>query len=201
MSAIETRGEARKRKACERARSNHQTKKFETLEYDRRHNYDHTYNKTRKIERKQKRTLDRLTRDHQAKHFDVPLRVLEMDENFDKLSKEHSNWPQLIEAIVSKNALSEFHNKVSLDNLQEMPCAICSKLCCNKDFKEVQVDEINLSSIAAPQLLTDPSFEINFHYDHPYIRSSGLKIILNCDGFIPVYSEFQNSNIDNPFNL
>ncbi|CAG8661916.1 17087_t:CDS:2 [Cetraspora pellucida] len=129
------------------------------------------------------------------------IETKEIDENFVKLKKDHSNWPYSIESNISKNALIEFRDKVNLDNLRELPCALCSKLCDNKDFKEIQANKIDLSLIEAPQHLIDPSFEIDFHYNHPYIDSVGLKILFDRNRFIPCNSEPHNNNVNDSFNL
>ncbi|CAG8602710.1 2591_t:CDS:2 [Cetraspora pellucida] len=144
------------------------------------------------VRMKQRRTSNRLAKDRQAEDAKLPLHVLEMDEDFNKMIKEHTDWPQVIDLELSKNALAEFREKTKLDNLQELLCAVCSRMYCLKEFKAVSVNEINLSLLETPIQLTEPSFEINFHYDHPIIDSSGLNILLDRNGFIYPQNNLEN---------
>src|SRR5215469_5688154 len=65
---VETREEARKRKKSER----------QTSQYAVRN------------------VVNRLARDRQAEDAGSPLRVLDMDEHFEKETNDHAIWPQLI---------------------------------------------------------------------------------------------------------
>ncbi|CAG8537907.1 9114_t:CDS:2, partial [Scutellospora calospora] len=55
---------------------------------------------------------------------------------------------------------------------------------------------INIETKASLEL-TDPSFEINFDYNHPYITTSSLNVFLDHSGFI-YQPEHLNNSDDSP---
>ncbi|CAG8715462.1 7039_t:CDS:10, partial [Cetraspora pellucida] len=64
---------------------------------------------------------------------------------------------------------TEFCNKIKPNELCELPCAACSGLYCYKNYKEISVNNIDLSLLKALIDFLDPFFEIDFNYKHPYI--------------------------------
>ncbi|RHZ45125.1 hypothetical protein Glove_689g9 [Diversispora epigaea] len=176
MVIIETRGESRKkknrkRKASQRViqqfrKSDNEKSKQRMIKLRQDKNYNQAYNLVSKNKR-QKKIEIRLTKDFLAKSKNIPLRVLEMDEEFNNTINNHATWPQKINQESSKNTLARFIDQTDLDELRELPCAACSRLHNNKNYKEIPLNEINLSLFKAPPELSDLSFEINFHYEHP----------------------------------
>src|SRR5215469_13620037 len=70
---------------------------------------------------KRKRIDERIARDRQAEELDVSLRVLEMDQDFREATAKYANWPQPVRSEESTKALTEFRNRVDLDELREHP--------------------------------------------------------------------------------
>jgi len=142
-----------------------------------------------------------IEKDCRVKETDIPLRTLEMEEEFDEVFRKHANWLQPIPIDEAKQALAEFRHKVSLDQLRELPCAVCSELHVKDDWKKISVEKIELRLLQVPVELIDQSFGIDFHYGHPLIDNSGLKILLDRDGFI--YNQERPSIQSNrcPFDL
>jgi hypothetical protein len=155
-SFVETRGEARKRKNRERHRER--------------------YHERQATSRAEKRPEERVS--------SIPLRVLEMDNVFNEAVVKYATWPQPIKKEMAKRALAEFRDGVALDNLIESPCAVCSALYPKDKWKTVPVEEIDLHLLQGPTNLIEPEFEIDFHYGHRHIDSSGLKVLLDRSGFI-----------------
>lgn len=120
-----------------------------------------------------------------------------MDNEFEKTLTQNAIWPQLINSEIKKDALARFHHKVDLNELRELPCAVCSGLYTYKNYKRVLVQDIELSILKASISLTDPLFEIDFNYQHPYINATKIKILLDRSGFIYINS----TNYNNPFDL
>ena len=83
-----------------------------------------------------------IEKDCRVKETDIPLRTMEMDEEFDEVFRKHANWPQSIPIVEAKQALAEFRYKVSLDQLRELPCAVCSELLVKDDWKKISVEKI-----------------------------------------------------------
>lgn len=162
-----------------------------------------TSNNRQKIRRtacKIARVARRIARDREADEIATPLRVMEMNDAFQKEVMEYAAWPQPVTAEVSKHALADFRDKIKLDNLRELPCAVCSRLFNKNYWRRISVESINLSLLKAPVQLTAPSFEIDFRYEHPLIDGSGLQILLDKAGFI--YPQGTDSfNPSNPFDL
>src|SRR5690242_18579934 len=101
--------------------------------------------------------FNHFSKDEQAKTEDVPLRILELNEEFNKSSKTYFNWPQIINENIARNSLSEFHKRTSLESLREFVYAICSRIYCIGDFKEICVKDIDHSLVKAPVQLTSSS--------------------------------------------
>src|SRR6185369_9750524 len=101
----------------------------------------------------------------------IPLRVIEMDEEFNNTINNHAMWPQKLNQEISKNALSQFIDQTDLNELRELLCATCSELCNNKNYRKISINKINLSLFEAPSELADPLFEINFRYEYPDINN------------------------------
>ena len=211
---IETRGEARKRKNREQNASKRADKRFRQAENEQLHQrmaklrQREEYNKAVSNRSKARRKIGRnakAARSHKAEEAGITSCVLDMDMDFEKSAEEHSNWPQPIQVDVARNALGEFRDMVSLNQLRELPCAVCSGLRAKDDWKKVSVIDIDLSLLKCPIELATPSFEIDFHYGHPYIDDSGLNVLLDRTGFL--YPSDQPNNGDairssnNPFDL
>ncbi|RHZ85950.1 hypothetical protein Glove_58g65 [Diversispora epigaea] len=202
MVIIETRGESRKkkdrkRKASRRAirqfrRSDNEKSKQHMIKLRQDKNYNQTCNLISKNKR-QKKIEIRLTKDLLAKSKNISLRILEMDEEFNDTINNHATWPQKINQEISKNTLAQFIDQTNLNELRELPCATCSRLHNNKNYKKIPLNEINLSLFKTPPELSDPSFEINFHYEYPDIDNCGYNILLDRTGLI-YPPEPQNTN-------
>lgn len=91
MVIIETSSEARKRKNHERMASQYKNSQFQKLQIEN----ITTSQKKRKIQA-------RLARDHQAENLSIPLRIMEMNEDFEKLQQKYSTWPQPIKEETAK---------------------------------------------------------------------------------------------------
>jgi hypothetical protein len=117
FAPIETRGEARKRKDRER--------KAAKRAIAGRHAENSKFRKKRENARSAV-TAIRIHNDRQAAHTGISLRVLDMDNDFQKATQDHAMWPQTPLPEVARGALSEFRDNVSLDSLRESPCAVCS---------------------------------------------------------------------------
>ena len=103
MVIIKTRGEIRKeknRKQKATQRANAQFRKAENsksqhrmMELRQNQAYVQASN-TAMLNRKKRRKVSvRLKRDHEAEIANIPLRVLEMNEEFDMAAKEYATWP------------------------------------------------------------------------------------------------------------
>ncbi|CAG8698217.1 7398_t:CDS:2, partial [Cetraspora pellucida] len=143
--------------------------------------------------RKQKKTSAHIARDNWAKCAGLPWHILEINEEFEQKIKEYTNWPQLINPKLSNETLKEFHNNTNLNELRELSCAICSKLNDWKNYKKVSIKDVNLNLLKALNELIALFFEINFHYNEPYIDNTNIKILLDQAGFINT-SDHQNKN-------
>jgi len=117
----------------------------------------------RKIE-KAKKIDARIARDHRAKEADIPLRILELDKEFDEVLGKYADWPQPLPTEEVKEALAEYRDKISFDKLRELPCAVCSEIHAKGDWKKVLVERVDLSLLKAPIELTESSFGIDFVY-------------------------------------
>jgi len=206
---IETRGNTRTRKARERQALRRkeilirETQNKKQLSYVRKRRQDPNHvkeeNDLRSIRRQRQKISSRLARNHKVKDTGIPLRVLEMNSDFVKLTHLHSAWPQQIKKEIANETLALFRAKISMDNLRELPCAICSSLQPKKSWKRISVDRINLSLLKAPDNLTSPTFEIDFTYGHPLIDNYGQKLLFDREGFISTQDIGYAS--DDPFDL
>ncbi|CAG8662930.1 22092_t:CDS:10, partial [Cetraspora pellucida] len=97
-----------------------------------------------------------------------------MDKEFEKTAEKHVMWPQQINPEIAKDALAEFYNNINLNKLHELPCTVCSGLYNYKSYKIISVNEINLFLLRLSHDLIEPSFEINFNYEHPYINTNNM---------------------------
>ncbi|CAG8732785.1 140_t:CDS:2 [Cetraspora pellucida] len=149
--------------------------------------------------KKRKNNKQMAFRHHQAECLGVPLCILKMNENFEKLLLQYATWPQPIKNEVAINALANFCDKVSLNELRELPCVICSELYNSYNYMKISVQEIDFALLKTPINLINPLFEINFNYNHFYINASGLKVLLDHSGFIYLSKIYNISN--NPFSL
>lgn len=183
---IETRGEKRKRKNRNRQRTLRADKKLR--------------NEMQNNRRKKARKTISLARDYQALVAGIPLRVLEMNEEFEQSMQKYANWPQPVEEVILREALAEFRNMTSPDELRELPCAVCSGLHSKDNWKQVAVQDIDLTPLKAPLMLTSPSFEIDFSYGHPGIDDN-LKILLDRAGFIYEQNNFPENQLEIPYDL
>src|SRR5438105_9029208 len=166
---IETRGEKRKRKNRERQAA----RRADLANHART-----------------EKTNVRIDQDRKARQAGIPLRVLNMDQAFEKAAQDHASWPTIPDPEISRDALSKFRDETSLDELREFACAICSALRPKNKFVRVPVSDIDLTLLQTPQHLTAPSFEIDFNYGHPTIDNSGLKVLLDRAGFIYFHNGF-----------
>ncbi|RHZ70488.1 hypothetical protein Glove_271g119 [Diversispora epigaea] len=145
----------------------------------------------RQCEREQQRKR----REIQPIEAQIPLRVLELNNEFDLLKERYANWPQLVNKIVANNALAEFRDNTSCDSLRELTCAVCSGLFSFKYLNTVSVQEICLPLLEVNKYLEKSFFEIDFVYGHPYIDRSGYKILFDRNRFV------KNDDNENPFDL
>ncbi|RHZ44335.1 hypothetical protein Glove_739g7 [Diversispora epigaea] len=202
MVIIETRRESRKRKDRERKASRRTIQQFREsdnkkskqcmIKLRQNKNYNQTCNLISR-NKKQKKNEIRLMKNFLAESRNIPLRILEMDEEFNNIVNNYITWPQKINQEISKNALAQYIDQTNLNELRELPCAVCSELHNNKNYKKISVNKINLFLFKVPPELTDPSFEINFYYGHPDIDNCGYNILLDRAGLI-YSSEFQSTN-------
>ncbi|RHZ85805.1 hypothetical protein Glove_60g131 [Diversispora epigaea] len=105
----------------------------------------------------------------QAIEAQVPLRVLELNNEFDLLKERYANWPQPVNRIVANNALAEFHNNISFNSLRELTCAVFSGLFSFEHLSTVSVQEICL-----------PLLEVNKYLEKPFF----LKLTLYMDTLV-----------------
>ncbi|RHZ85930.1 hypothetical protein Glove_58g91 [Diversispora epigaea] len=131
--------------------------------------------KRREIQHTKKQKIS-IEKDIRAIEAQVPLHVLEMNNEFDLLKEQYKDWPQPVNRVIANNALAEFRNNISCDSLRESTCAVCFA---NKYFEE-------------------PFFEIDFVYGHPCIDKSGYKILFDRNGFV---KRNTNNDNENPFDL
>ncbi|RHZ88922.1 hypothetical protein Glove_19g13 [Diversispora epigaea] len=202
MVIIETRGESRKKKDRKRKASRRVIQQFRKSDNEKSKQHmiklrqNKSYNQACNLiskNKRQKKIEIRLTKDLLAKSKNIPLRVLEMDEEFNDTINNHATWPQKINQEISKNTLAQFIDQTNLNELRELSCAACSRLHNNKNYKKIPLNEINLFLFKAPPELSDRSFEINFHYEYPNIDNCGYNILLDRTSLI-YPSEPQNTN-------
>lgn len=139
----------------------------------------------RQCEREQKRKCRKvqceenqyihIEKDNRAKEANLPLRVLEMDNDFDLSKERYANWPWPIDKTIINNALAEFHENVSCDSLRELSCAVCSRLFLCEHLTIVATTEIRLSLLEINKELESLLCETDFMYRHPYIDKSVTK--------------------------
>ncbi|RHZ46001.1 hypothetical protein Glove_639g6 [Diversispora epigaea] len=128
----------------------------------------------------------------------VPLCVLEMNNEFDLLKEQYEDWPQSVNRVIANNALAEFRNNISCDSLRESTCAVCSGLYSCEYLSTVPVQEICLPLLETNKYFEEPFFEIDFVYGHPCIDKSGYKILFDRNGFV---KRNTNDDNENPFDL
>ena len=93
--------------------------------------------------------------------MEIPLRILELDDEFNLLKERYVNWPQPIDKTVANSALAEFRENVNCDSLRESPCAVCSGLYSREYLSIISVREICL-----------PLLEINEYLEKLFFESS-----------------------------
>ncbi|RHZ87671.1 hypothetical protein Glove_33g172 [Diversispora epigaea] len=79
--------------------------------------------KRRESQRTKKRKLC-IEKDTQAINAHVPLRILELNNEFDLSRERYANWPQPINKTVANEALAEFRESIKCDSLRELCCAV-----------------------------------------------------------------------------
>ncbi|CAG8794063.1 2043_t:CDS:2, partial [Cetraspora pellucida] len=162
------------------------------------------YHKHRQEQQYKRREISRIKRqqaciekDTKAKEANIPLRILELKNEFNLLKKQYANWPQPIDKIIANNVLAEFRDNTSCNKLRELCCAICSGLFSQEYLTIKNTRKIHLPLLEINKAFERSFFEIDFTYRHPHIDGSDCKILLDRNGFIN-----QNSNNnENPFDL
>jgi len=211
--AVETRGEARKRKNRERARARRADLETRTIENERRRERQREKRadpNNREFEKEQLRAYRKKLKvrsevsvvvNQQDEGIGNPVHVAKMDDKYMEILEKYVDWPQQVPREECKKALAEFREKVHIDELRESACAICSELCPKSEWQRVSVKRIDLSLLEAPIDLTDPAFQIDFHYGHPYIDNSGLKVLFDRAGFIYNTEDLFLQMDEEPFDL
>jgi len=120
----------------------------------------------------------------QAKEANIPLRILEMDNDFDLKKEQYMDWPQLISTSVTIDRLAEYRENTKCNLLRELPCAICSEMISLEHWTRISVKEINLSLLKTDEKLVTLFSDLDFNYEFPCIDESGYKILLDRNGFI-----------------
>lgn len=179
-TTVETRGEARKRKARESQRARRANQDYREAEKESNRARIAALRKVKK----RAKVEARIARDQQANEAGIQLRVMELNEEFDKAYVKHADWPKPIAEEKARDSLSEYRRKTDFDELRELVCAICSGLYTRKDWMKVSPRDVELTLLQAPLELTDPSNGIDYRYGHPYVDDSGLKVLLDRKGFI-----------------
>ncbi|RHZ78142.1 hypothetical protein Glove_167g16 [Diversispora epigaea] len=131
----------------------------------------------------------------QSIEVQIPLRVLELNNEFDLLKERYVNWSQPVNKIVANNALAEFRDNTSCNLLRELTCVVCSGLFLFEYLNTVSVQEICLSLFKVSKYFEKPFFEIDFVCGHPYIDKSSYKILFDRNGFV------KNDDNENLFDL
>jgi hypothetical protein len=194
----ELRKERKKELRNERKRLDEERRAAEQAEKNRA-NVRERQRANRMEDRLAQATLDN-ARYMQALEACVPLRVLEMNEQFELTAQRYANWPELVAPETSIRALEKFRNLTLLDELRELPCAVCSGLHKKDDCTQTPLKNVDLSLLQPPNLLKSAAFDINFNYEHPDIDATGLMVLLDRDGFIYAQSSTSESESLNDSN-
>ncbi|RHZ84008.1 hypothetical protein Glove_86g43 [Diversispora epigaea] len=155
------------------------------------HRHEREQQRKRRETKRQKILIER---DTQAEDAHIPLRVLEMDNEFCSSEERYADWPQPIDKAVANGALAEFRENVSCNSLRELPCAVCSGLYLYEHLTIISVRELHLPLLETNKHFENPFFEIDFSYGHPYIDKGSCKILLNRNGLVKNNVNGKNEN-------
>lgn len=120
-----------------------------------------------------------------------------MNNAFNSLKEKYADWPYPINENNANNALAEFRENTNCNTLRELTCAVCSGLFMNKHLTTIATRELCLPLLEANEYFNKSFFEIDFAYRHPYIDTSGYKILLDRNGFV----KSDSNDDENPFDL
>src|SRR6185369_1236179 len=98
-----------------------------------------------------------IEKDIQAIDAHVPLRVLELNNEFDLLKDRYANWPQPVDKTVADEALAEFRENIKCDSLRELCCAVCSGLYLCEHLSIISMQEIHLLLLEASKYIVEKS--------------------------------------------
>ncbi|CAG8718579.1 17964_t:CDS:2, partial [Cetraspora pellucida] len=78
-----------------------------------------------------------------------------MNRDFERALIEYAAWPQPIHPKIKKSVIAEFRDKIDFSKLQELFCAICSRIYDCKNSKRISIIDIDLSILEVLNHLID----------------------------------------------